>query len=191
MEYPDLHPVTLPGERIVLREIELTDADAAYLWASDDAFFRYLPFETVKSRSEEEAFLRSVQREAVARPRYQYHLGITSTTSNQLVGMARLGIKSPQHREGDMGYGLRPDRWGQGIATHAAALLLDFGFGQLGLHRIFACHHPENIASGRVLQKVGMLREGTLRENIFAHGAWRDSVLYSILDHEWLQRSQV
>jgi [ribosomal protein S5]-alanine N-acetyltransferase len=190
VEYPDVHPVTLNGERIVLREIELTDTDAAYRWASDDAFFRYLPFETVKSRSAEEEFLRAVQRDALSRPRHEYHLGIMSSTSNDLVGMARLGIKSPQHREADMGYGLRPDRWGEGIATEAAALLLDFGFGQLKLHRILACHHPENIASGRVLQKVGMLREDTLRENIFAHGARRDSVLYSMVDREWLQRSQ-
>ena len=186
VEYPDLHPVTLAGTRIILREIEPTgDVEASYGWASDDEFFRYLPFETVQSRDEEEAFLRGVQRDAQARPRSQYHLGITWATTGELIGMARLGIASPRHREGDIGYGLRRDRWGEGIATEATLLLLDLGFGPLGLHRIFAFHHPENIASGRVLQKVGMRQEGILRQNLFAHGTWRDSVLYSILDHEW------
>jgi [ribosomal protein S5]-alanine N-acetyltransferase len=186
MQLPDRHPVKLTGERIVLREIEPSDdIEAAYDWASDDAFFRYLPFDAVNSKGEEEEFLRRVHRDAVARPRREYHLGITWTTTAQLIGMARLGIKSPQHREGDIGYGLRRDRWGEGIATEAALLLLDLGFAQVGLHRIFAFHHPENIASGRVLQKIGMRQEGIMRENLFAHGAWRDSVLYSILDHEW------
>jgi [ribosomal protein S5]-alanine N-acetyltransferase len=185
VEYPDIHPTTLKGERILLRELDPSEAGEAFRWGSDHEFFRYLVFDAVKSRADEEEFLRGIETEALTRPRRQYRLGITWTATSELTGMARLGISSPQHREGDIGYGVRRDRWGQGIATEAASLLVGLGFGQLGLHRIFAYHHPDNIGSGRVLQKIGMVREGRLRENVFAHGTWRDSTLYAILEHEW------
>jgi RimJ/RimL family protein N-acetyltransferase len=55
------------------------------------------------------------------------------------------------------------------------------------LHRVFAYHHPDNLASQRVLEKLGMQREGRLRENLLAHGTWRDSVVWAILDREWTQ----
>jgi len=70
-------------------------------------------------------------------------------------------------------------------ATEAARALLTFGFGQLRLHRIFATCDPANTASARVLEKIGMQREGLLREHEWVKGRWRDSFLYAILDHEW------
>jgi [ribosomal protein S5]-alanine N-acetyltransferase len=124
--------------------------------------------------------------EAHEQPRVQYQLGIVWHETDELVGSARLGISSPTHRSGDIGYGVRRDLWGRGIATEAAALLLGFGFGPLGLHRIFAVHHPDNVASGRVLQKLGMRFEGRHRDHMYAHGTWRDSLAYAILEDEWM-----
>jgi RimJ/RimL family protein N-acetyltransferase len=60
-----------------------------------------------------------------------------------------------------------------------------FGFEQVRLHRIWAGCDPENLASARVLEKVGMKREARLRENLWMRGRWRDSLIYSILDKEW------
>jgi RimJ/RimL family protein N-acetyltransferase len=91
---------------------------------------------------------------------------------------------SIEHREADVGYGLRRDVRGRGLATEAARLMLRFGFRDLGLHRVFATHHPDNAASAHVLTRLGMTREGVLREHRFANGTWRDSILYSILEHE-------
>ncbi len=65
-----------------------------------------------------------------------------------------------------------------------AAGLLRFGFETLGLHRIHAIVEPENVASTRVLEKVGMRREGHLRDHRYAKGRWRDSLLYAILEGE-------
>jgi ribosomal-protein-alanine N-acetyltransferase len=185
---PDLHPVAITGSRVRLREVGPEDAVATMAWAADPEFFRYLAFEPVFDQAAEEEFLRGVQAQSRARPRIQYHLGVVWLATDELVGMARLGITSAEHREGDIGYGVRPDRAGQGIATEAAGLLLDLGFETLSLHRIFAYHHPDNRASERVMQKLGMQREGRLRENMFEHGAWRDSVVHSVLEHEWRSR---
>jgi [ribosomal protein S5]-alanine N-acetyltransferase len=185
---PGSVPVALLGARVRLREVGPDDAAAALGWAADPEFFRYLAFVPVVNMAEEEQFLRSLEVQARTRPRRQYHLGVVWRASDELIGLARLGITSPEHRERDIGYGVRLDRTGQGIATEAAGLLVRFGFEKLGLHRIFAFHHPDNIASERVLEKLGMQREGRLRENLFEHGTWRDSVLHSVLENEW--RSQ-
>jgi RimJ/RimL family protein N-acetyltransferase len=187
--YPDVYPVRLEGRRIHLREVGLDDSTAAWRCASDPEFFRYLAVAPVASEADERAFLAGVEGLAKERPRRQYHLGIVWKDTDELIGLARLGISEPQHRGGDIGYGLSRDRWGEGIATEAATMLIEFGFAVLGLHRIFAYHHPENVASGRVLTKIGMQREGQLRENMQCHdGTWRDSVVYAVLDREWNTR---
>jgi ribosomal-protein-alanine N-acetyltransferase len=185
MEYPDLYPVLLSGPRIDMREVGPDDAVAALAWASDPAFFRFSPHEVVTSEADEAAFLRAVQAQAMARPRRAYHLGIVWRDRGELIGMARIGISVPEAAGADIGYGVRRDCWNQGVATEAARLLVDFGFRSLGLHRIFAYHHPDNVASGRVLAKLGMHHEGRLRENMRSHGGWRDSMVWAILEQEW------
>src|SRR5438046_214993 len=137
MTAPSVYPFEALGARVRLREVDGDDAPAALQWASDPEFFRYMPFDPVSTEAEERAFLDRIAREARARPRQQYHVGIEDLASGQLVGLARLGIVSFEHREADLGYGVRPDACGRGIATEAAAMLLAFGFGILGPHRIF------------------------------------------------------
>jgi ribosomal-protein-alanine N-acetyltransferase len=189
VEIPDVYPVELEGDGVRLREVGAADAPAAFLWASDPEYFRYMAYEVVGTVGEEAAFLAVIEAQAHERPRRQYALGVELRASGELVGMARIGITAPEHRGGDMGYGLRRDQWGRGIATEAAALLLEFGFRTLGLHRVAAFHDPENIASGRVMHKLGMQAEGTLRQNVWAHGAWRDSAAYAILEPDYRTNS--
>jgi RimJ/RimL family protein N-acetyltransferase len=180
------YPIALSAPRVLLREIDpVADLEAAFRWASDHEFFRYLPYEVVETRAEEEAFLRGVNDAARESPRQQYHLGIVERATGELIGMVRLGIASPADGEGDLGYGIRRDRRGEGLATEAARVMLNFGFATLGLARVYATHHPENAASARVLAKLGMRREGVIRDHMFAHGAWRDSVVCAITTDEW------
>lgn len=102
--------------------------------------------------------------------------------------MVRLGLDSALHRSASLGYGLRSDQWGRGLRTEAAALIIDFGFEALGLHRIWATHHPGNLASRRVLDKLGFQEEGRRRDDRYIQGRWCDSVVCSVLDHEWTKR---
>jgi RimJ/RimL family protein N-acetyltransferase len=64
--------------------------------------------------------------------------------------------------------------------------MLDLGFGALGLHRIQAACGPANRASQRLLAKLRFTPEGRIRDHVLTNGAWRDSLLYSVLDYEWL-----
>jgi RimJ/RimL family protein N-acetyltransferase len=77
--------------------------------------------------------------------------------------------------------------WGQGLVTEACALVVDFGFHRLGLHRIWADHPPDNLASERILEKLGFQREGVARGSMYSNsrGEWCDMVVWAILEDEW------
>jgi [ribosomal protein S5]-alanine N-acetyltransferase len=102
----------------------------------------------------------------------------------RLIGWCALAVTSHKHHEAELGYALNRQHWGQGYIPEAARVLLTFGFTTLGLHRVFATCHPENQASEHVLQKLGMRKEGYLRENKWSKDAWRDSLLYALLAAE-------
>jgi ribosomal-protein-alanine N-acetyltransferase len=96
-----------------------------------------------------------------------------------VVGAAHLHQVSEAHRRAEIGYVLRRSAWGRGYATEATRLLLRLGFGPLGLHKIAATCDPENLASARVLTKVGMIQEGHLRDHLLIRGTWRDRLLFA------------
>jgi RimJ/RimL family protein N-acetyltransferase len=182
---PSLYPVTLNGARVVVREFRSSDSPAAFRWASDPEFFRYSSLEPVTSEAAEAAFLRDIEAKAQTNPRVHYHLGVVERERDDLIGIVRLSVSAPEHRGADIGYGLRTDAWKRGYATEAASLLIDFGFARLGLHRITAVCDPRNVASRRVLEKLGMQEEGRFRDHLFAHGNYRDSLAFAILEDEW------
>lgn len=99
-----------------------------------------------------------------------------------MIGSVAVWVDSAAHRRGEFGYVFHPRHWGRGYATEAAEMLLDIGFRTLGLHRVTATCHPDNVGSWRVLEKAGMTREARMRDHKLARGTWRDSLLYSAID---------
>jgi len=95
---------------------------------------------------------------------------------------------NPGHQHAELGYWLGVPFWGQGYATEAAGAVVRYGFEQIQLHRIFASHFEDNVASMRVLQKLGMRHEGCLRQHILKWGKFIDLQLYAILRQEFLAR---
>ncbi len=84
-----------------------------------------------------------------------------------------------------IGYFLDRDFWGHGYATEVAKALLDYGFKQLDLNRIWAWCDVENSASIHVLEKIGMKQEAHFRSSVLIEGSWRDCFVYGLLKHEW------
>jgi RimJ/RimL family protein N-acetyltransferase len=173
--------LTLP--RLRIREWRLSDWPAAHEYASDPDVVRYLDWGP-NTEAETRAFIRETMHTRRKRPRTRFDLAVALRSTDRVIGGARVWIESAQHREGSIGYTLAQASWRQGYATEVAAGLLHFGFETLGLHRIHAIVEPENIASTRVLEKVGMRREGHLRDHRYAKGGWRDSLLYAIVEGE-------
>lgn len=102
--------------------------------------------------------------------------------TDDVIGAAGLVVEEVATRSGSIGYVIHPAFWSRGYATEAAARLLQFGFTDLRLHRIWATCRPENRPSARVLEKVGMQLEGQLRDHILIRGQWRDSLLYAAIN---------
>jgi [ribosomal protein S5]-alanine N-acetyltransferase len=110
-----------------------------------------------------------------------------TTQADGLVGAIGLHFAS-EHQRAELGYWIGVPYWGRGYATEAAAALLSFAFGDLGLRRVVAHHFSRNPASGRVLQKLGMRHEGSLRDHVLKWGAFEDLEIYGILAGEWAGR---
>jgi RimJ/RimL family protein N-acetyltransferase len=91
-------------------------------------------------------------------------------------------------RRAELGYWLAQPAWGHGFATEAAQALVDFGFGDLGLARIYAQVLADNRASLRVLDKLGMVNEGVKRQHVHKARRLHDVVLYGLLRDEWSRR---
>lgn len=91
-----------------------------------------------------------------------------------------MGVKAA-----DLGYALRPEWQHRGHARAAVSRMIEFGFDDLGLHRITANVGPMNTSSMRLVESLGFQREGTIRDHVHTNGAWRDSVSFSLLEGEW------
>jgi RimJ/RimL family protein N-acetyltransferase len=101
-----------------------------------------------------------------------------------LIGSVGIDIDNA-HSRAEIGYWIGKDYWNEGYATEAAAKLLEYSFNELGFHKVTAHHFERNRASGRILEKLGMKREGLLRSHIRNAGEWEDIVQYGILDVEY------
>lgn len=119
-------------------------------------------------------------------PRMSYTLAVSLIDSNQFIGLVGIKLGIPKYKNAHVWYKLHKDFWNFGYATEATKELLRFGFEELQLHRIEAGCDIENIGSIKVLEKVGMVREGIKRKNLPIRGDWKDNFFYAILEEDWL-----
>lgn len=179
--------MNLCGERIDLRELTLDDLEAVHSVANHPEVYRYQPFGPNKTE-ETLTYLRGVINRGRDSPRRDYTLAIVPRATQELVGYASLWIINPEFRQAEIGFFLHPRHWGHGYASDATCLLVRHAFEALHLHRVYATADPRNSASRRVLEKVGMVYEGRLRDVMVIRDGWRDSDVYSVLQPEWSVR---
>ena len=170
-------------ERLTLRPFTLVDAARVPRLAGDEEIARYTlniphPYEDGMA----EAWIESHPDRFQAGESATF--AITLRDERLLIGA--IGLKfAPRHRRAEMGYWVARDRWGRGYATEAAWAVLRYAFAERGLHKVVATHLAPNIASGRVMQKIGMRQEGVQREHVLKNGRFVDLVLYGILREDW------
>ena len=172
----------LAGKRLRLRPPRADDADAVYAMYSDPAVMRYWSRPPMTDRAEAEAQLTRYADNFATRG------GLTWAIAGEddaLVGTCALFHIEPAHRRAELGYALRASHWGQGLAGEAVALLLDWSFGTLGLHRIEADIDPRNAASRALLLRLGFRSEGLLRERYCVAGEVSDTEWLGLLAREW------
>ena len=171
----------LRSERLVLREFRDDDFDAVHSYGADLEVVRFMNWGP-NSEDETRDFIKRAQSRASADPCVGYDLAVIEVSSDRLIGGIGLYSDGPQAM---LGYCFSRSAWGKGYATEAAQLILDFGFESMDIHRVWAGCDTENVASVRVLQKLGMRQEGHLKHDCQIRGEWRDTFLYAILKDEW------
>jgi len=169
-------------QRLKLRELTEGDLQAVHDYASDPEVVRYTPFGP-NTMVDTKNFLDGALSRQKEEPRTDIGLGIELREEGRLIGTCR--INKTSENEAYVGYILNKRYWGHGYATEAAGALMRFGFTELGVHRIYADCHPDNAASIRVLEKIGMTLEGRRREYMMFHGEYSDTLLFAMLRHEW------
>jgi ribosomal-protein-alanine N-acetyltransferase len=170
--------------RLLIRDFVPEDWISVHSYASDPDVARYMIWGP-NSEEETKSFIQRAIEMQKQGPRVDFESAIILKETDQLIGGC--GLRK-EGMIGEIGYCFNPYYWRKGYASEAASALIDYGFKELGLHRIFATCRPDNIGSAKVMEKVGMHSEGHLREHMWHKGKWHDSYLYSILEHEWLMR---
>ena len=179
-----LHGVPrLEGQRLVLRAPDEHDVDRLYALFSDPAVMRYWSRPPMTERSEAEALLARWLDGIATHEALTWVLA--SPEANAAIGTCTLFRFEPRHRRAEIGYSLRSELWGRGLAREALTLLLDWAFPTLGLHRIEADVDPRNDGSRRLLLRLGFRSEGLLRERYFVGDEISDTELFGLLASEW------
>jgi RimJ/RimL family protein N-acetyltransferase len=175
---------------LTLREFEESDFRALNTYQSDPRYLRFYPREWAERTTEEaRAFLQRQIDAQHEQPRITFQLAITLRSDGKLIGNAGVRLPRPGATGGDIGCELDPEYWGQGYATEATRAMMAFGFEQLGLHRLHADTIAGNSAARRTLEKLGMTREGVLRQTTLLAGGWADTLVYGMLEDEWRARA--
>jgi [ribosomal protein S5]-alanine N-acetyltransferase len=174
----------LQTERLILRPHRVDDWPAVAAYADHPDVLRYRP-DDVRTAEQMRAHLEHLVAAQQREPRTSYHFAVVLKVEQRLIGWCGLSIKDREREIAELGYDLDRAYWGLGYMTEAARALVGWGFTAVHLHRIVAECHPANVASQRIMQKLGMTYEGHLRENVWVKGSWWDTIVYAILEREW------
>ncbi len=174
---------TLVTERLVLRPLREDDADAVQVLAGD-----YAIADTTLSIPH--PYEDGMAERWIAAHSSQFELGthavfaIELAADQRVVGAISLTLER-NFSKAELGYWVGKPFWNHGYATEAARRIVEYGFHNLGLNRISSRHLVRNPASGKVMQKIGMRHEGTLREDTVKWDQFEDLEQYSVLRSEW------
>jgi ribosomal-protein-alanine N-acetyltransferase len=177
----ELNPFTnLQTERLLLREVQETDAPEIHFFRSDDRIMQYLDREKLTSEAEALEFIGRYKKAILENEGINW--GICLQNSDKLIGTIGLWRFIKANHRAEIGYSLHPDFWNKGLMNEAMQAVLDYGFKTLKLHSVEANINPQNQASRKLLEKHGFVQEAYFREDYYFQGKFLDSVIFSLID---------
>ena len=171
------------GQRVLLRAPERLDVPTFVRWFNDAETISYLSMRAPMSQAAEEGWF---ERMLAEDGKSAYHFVMCQIDDGRPVGT--IGLFDINHLNGTAGVGIaigEKDLWGKGLGSDALLALLDFGFGELRLNRIWLEVYAYNPRGRRSYEKCGFVLEGTLRSAIYRQGKFHDVDLMAILSDEW------
>ncbi len=181
-------PVVLETERLYLREFVKDDSPAVFEYAGSLENTGFLPF-SPEPMDEVVKYVERRLADQIVSPRRHYELAVCLKDTDEMIGAASLKL-SEDGRQAELGYVFNMRFWHKGYASEAARGLLRLGFLGFEVNRISAWCDEENTASRRVMERIGMRREGLFKKDrytrAFAKDGWRSTYYYAILQKEYL-----
>jgi RimJ/RimL family protein N-acetyltransferase len=174
---------TLATARLRLRPFEDADAEALFALQSNARVLRYWDAPAWTERARAARFIEKCR--SMADEGTGARLAVERLADGMFIGWCSFNNWNPDYRSGSIGYCYTDAAWGDGYATEAARAVLGWAFDTLDLNRVQAQTDTRNAASARVLEKLGFVREGTLREDCIVNGDISDSWVYGLLRREW------
>lgn len=175
---------TIETPRLFLRDFTMDDFDDAHEYAIDEEVVRFMEWGPNSEDDTKEYITRSIEFQH-ERPRRVYELAVTLRDTHKMIGGCGVRVLPHDPEQADIGYCYNSKYWRKGFAKEACLAVIDFGFTELNLHRIYATCDAENIGSASVLGGSGMRQEAHFLQDKRIKGKWRDTLLFAILRSEW------
>ena len=172
-------------DRLLIRPLKLTDWKDVEFYASDyDIAKTTLNIPHPYPKGSGKAFVSHTIEQFDQGDNYTF--SVFDRKEGHFMGLISLRMNKEFHHA-ELGYWIGKPFWGQGYGTEAAKALINFGFRELKLHKIFARAFAHNPASWKIMEKVGMSYEGSFREHVFRFGEFVDVKFYGLLKREFLE----
>jgi ribosomal-protein-alanine N-acetyltransferase len=181
------HLATFNTDRLCVRQMRLSDAEAVFEFKSDHLVTDLYGQEPHRTIDESRAWLQRRVNDYALRDSIFWV--ITLKDDDTAIGECCLWNFDPGFKCAEIGYELHSNYWNKGLMGEALSEVLAYGFLEMGLHRIEASPFADNIQSQKLLLKLGFRLEGTLRERNFFHGRFLDQQYYGLLSEEWKDRT--
>lgn len=178
----DIMPV-IETERLVLRKVEMRDAADMFEYSKDPLVAKHVLWDAHTSISDTKGYLRYMIRKYRCGDPSSW--GIEEKASGKIIGTIGYMWYQAENSSCEVGYSLARAHWNKGYMTEALSAVLDYTFYELRFNRVEAQHETDNGASGAVMRKCGMVKEGTLRQRLYNKGRYVDVDLYAVLRKDY------
>ena len=182
---PDEGFTELAGPRVTLRRFQPGDLAKFVAYRSAEAVARFQSWDAPYPREEGERFILQLAKQHPDTAGEWFQFAVVLGSARKLIGDCAAMPHADDPRQCDIGFTIYTEHQGHGYATEAVSLLLAYLFATRGKHRITAYCDSRNVASAALLERLGMRREGHLRESTWAKGEWTDDLVYGLLRDEW------
>jgi [ribosomal protein S5]-alanine N-acetyltransferase len=170
-------------KRLVLRKVTKEDANSILNYLSDEEVMKYYglePFKSINDAFDEISWYQSIHNNKTG-----IRWGITLKEQGVVIGSCGFHKIVSQHFRTEIGFELSKEQWGKGIAVEAVEAIINYGFEHMNFQRIEALIEPPNLSSQKLVEKLGFLREGLLRNYEFTRGKFDDLYMYSLLKQDF------
>ena len=169
----------LETERLILRATVAGDVDEIFYLRSNAEVMKHIRKAPAATTDDAMAYIDRVNNSLASNGGISWAISLKDNT--RLIGCIGLWRIEKEHYRGEIGYMLHPEQQGKGLMDEAMKAVLDYGFNVIGLHSVEGQINPTNIASQKILERNGFIREAYFRESYYYNGVFGDYAVYSLL----------